>query len=93
MLVKLVLVFPLSTAVCERGFSTLRRVKSDWYCSLLTPAIDDLMRVSIEGPSKLKYFDIVSAMNRWWLSVKKSKRPNTQSYGPQGEATLTKEDE
>ena len=50
MFVKLVLVFTLSTAVCERGFSTLKRVKSDWRCSLSTPAIDDLMRVSIEGP-------------------------------------------
>ena len=56
MLVKLVLVFPLSTAVCERGFSTLKRAKSDWRCPLSTPTIDDLMRVSIEGPSKLKIF-------------------------------------
>ena len=38
-----------NTAACERGFSTMKRVKSDWHCTLGTYTIDMLMRVKMEG--------------------------------------------
>ena len=33
-LLELLLSFPLSSAVCERGFSAMKRIKSDWRSSL-----------------------------------------------------------
>ena len=33
-LAEIVLVIPMSTAICERGFSALKRIKSDWRSSL-----------------------------------------------------------
>ena len=47
-LVDLILTIPASTAECERGFSAMKRVKSDWRASLNTSNLSDLM---LEGPS------------------------------------------
>jgi hypothetical protein len=30
MLIETVLVLPISSAICERGFSAVKRIKSDW---------------------------------------------------------------
>lgn len=45
-------VYPMANASCERGFSTMKRVKSDWRCTLGNDTMDMLMRVKIEGPKK-----------------------------------------
>ena len=44
-LVYLTTVYPLANAACERGFSTMKRVKSDWRCALGTNTMSMLMRV------------------------------------------------
>ena len=38
-LVHITLLYPLSTSVCERGFSNMKRIKSDWRCSLYTKSL------------------------------------------------------
>ena len=38
-------------SVCERGFSTMKRVKTDWRCGLGTETLDELMRVQIQCES------------------------------------------
>ena len=38
--VHLTSVYPLANAACERGFSTMKTVKSDWCCALRTNTMD-----------------------------------------------------
>ncbi|KAJ8415103.1 hypothetical protein AAFF_G00008010 [Aldrovandia affinis] len=73
-LMHIYMVLPVSTAVCERGFSTLKRVKTDWRSSLTTAQLQRLMFISIEGPA-LEDFDAASAAQRWWTSSLRRRRP------------------
>ena len=59
------LVLPLATACCERGFSTLKRIKSDWRSRLRTETLDHLMRISIDGPD-LESYNADRALQHWW---------------------------
>ncbi|KAL5019991.1 hypothetical protein ScPMuIL_002883 [Solemya velum] len=72
--------FPLFNASCERSFSTMKRIKSDWRCRLTTETLDRLIGISISGP-KLNQFDPKPAVRRWWLDGEKKKRPATVPYG------------
>ena len=49
-LVELLLVFPVSNTTVERGFSAMKHMKSDWRNCLNEETLDNLMRISIEGP-------------------------------------------
>ena len=49
-LMDLVLTLPVSTAECERGFSWLKRTKTDWRSSLHTKSLNKLMCVALESP-------------------------------------------
>ncbi|KAL9987614.1 hypothetical protein ACROYT_G001954 [Oculina patagonica] len=51
MLVEITLNLPLSTAFCERGFSVMGKIKSDWKSCLSVEVLDCLMRIRIEGTS------------------------------------------
>ena len=46
----ILLVFPVSNAIVKRGFSAMRRIKSDWRSSLSEDTLDHLMRISVDGP-------------------------------------------
>ncbi|XP_013383016.1 zinc finger protein 862-like [Lingula anatina] len=78
----LVETYPLSTACCERGFSTMKRIKNDWRCNLATPTLDTLMRVKIAGPQALRQYDPLPAVNRWWLTGERARRPTILPHGP-----------
>jgi len=54
----------IANASCERGFSTMKRVKSDWHCALGTNTMDMLMRVKIEGPRKQADYRPRAAVDR-----------------------------
>ena len=49
------LVLPLSTVDCERGFSTLSRVKTDLRNRLINETLNHLLVISIEGPNPADY--------------------------------------
>ncbi|KAK6191936.1 hypothetical protein SNE40_003508 [Patella caerulea] len=72
--------FPLSNASCERGFSTMKRIKSDWRCRLSNSTVDMLMRIDLEGPP-LNDFNPRPFVNKWWLNGQRSKRPNSVPFG------------
>ena len=74
-------VLPLANASCERAFSTMKRIKSDWRCRLGSEVLDILMRIKI-ADVQLRAFDPKPAVTRWWLSGQRQKRPNTLPYGP-----------
>ena len=58
------LILPVSTADCERGFSTLKRIKTDARNRLKTDTLDKLIRLSSEGPC-MEQFNFDEAATRW----------------------------
>lgn len=73
--------YPLSNAHCERGFSVMKRIKSDWRCCLSNDTLNILMRIDIEGPN-IADFEPRPVVNRWYISGQANRRPNTMPYGP-----------
>jgi hypothetical protein len=55
MLIETVLVLPISSAICERGFSAVKRIKSDWRSNLRTETMNHLLLAAIEGPALEDY--------------------------------------
>ena len=55
---------PVSTAECERAFSTMNRIKTDLRNHLKTSSLDCLMRISIEGPP-IAQFNFERAVDIW----------------------------
>ncbi len=76
-LVCVLLVFAVSNAVVERGFSAMRRIKSDWRSSLSEDTLDHLMRISVDG-LPLAQFDATLAVQRFFSTLR---RPHVQPYG------------
>lgn len=62
---------PISTADCERAFSTMRRIKSRLRSEMWNLTLNHCMRISIEGPP-LQQFDSDAAVDAW--SVLKNRR-------------------
>ena len=54
-LAEIVLVIPMSTVTCDRGFSALKCIKRDWRSSLGVDMLDRLMVIVVEGPSLEDY--------------------------------------
>jgi len=67
------LVLPISAAQCERGFSAQNRIKNSKRSSLGVSTTEDLMRISLEGPS-VEDFDPRPAVDRWMNSAKRARR-------------------
>lgn len=63
-LAAIALVLPVSTAECEQAFSTMKRIKTALRNRLITPNLDHLMRISIDGPN-LHDFDFIKAATSW----------------------------
>ena len=55
---------PMSTAECERAFSSMNRIKTDLRNRLKTSTLDCLMRIGIEGPP-LANFNFERAADIW----------------------------
>lgn len=64
-LVELVLVLPISAAQCERAVSAQNRIKSSTRATLSVSVLEDLIRLSSEGPPVAE-FDPTPAVNRWF---------------------------
>ena len=63
-LASIALIVPVSTADCERGFSTMNRIKTDPRNRLKTETVDKLIRLSSEGP-ELDQFNFETAAMLW----------------------------
>ncbi|KAL7385187.1 hypothetical protein ABVT39_017250 [Epinephelus coioides] len=63
-LVDLVLSFPASMAECERGFNTMKQVKTNWRSSLLSDTLSDLLMVQLSSP-EIKEYDPTKAVMLW----------------------------
>lgn len=78
-LVRIMLVLPVSSAQCERGFSTQKRIKSDIRSALNPNTVEDLIRISVEGPP-LETFDASVSVKRWMEEGQRARRPNFKSW-------------
>lgn len=64
MLIEILLVLPVSTACCERGFSCMSRIKTQYRSRLDTVTLDSLLRIGIDGVSSAD-FDPQRAIALW----------------------------
>ena len=72
-LVEIMLVLPISAAQCERAISAQNRIKNDSRSCLGGQTLEELMRISLEGPS-LAHFDPEPAVKAWFQASKRSRR-------------------
>lgn len=90
-LIKIIQVIPLATAKVERAFSVMGRVKSDWRVNLDTLTLDDLLQISLEGPTA-DAFKADAAVTSWWKAGKQARRPHTRPYGKRSEEEMPPEE-
>ena len=64
------LVLPVSTADCERGFTTMKRIKTRLRSQMINETLNHCMWISMEGP----LFDLKTSVNSW--SALKNRRIN-----------------
>jgi len=75
MLIEILLVLPVCTACCERGFSCMSRIKTQYRSKLDSVTLDYLLRIGIDGVSSAD-FDPQRAIALWWNTGERAKRPN-----------------
>ena len=72
-LMDLILSLPVSTAECERGFSWLKRTKTDWRANLGATSLNDLMCCALESAT-VESFDPLPAVDLWTNSTQRARR-------------------
>ncbi|XP_034725476.1 zinc finger protein 862-like [Etheostoma cragini] len=76
------LTIPATTADCERGFSVMKQVKSDWRSRLKGKTISDLLKTQLCSPD-IKDFDPTKAIEIWHADSLRSRRPDfVRKHGP-----------
>ena len=78
-LIDLTLTLPAHSADCERGFSHLKQIKSDWRSRLTCESLTDLMRIQLYSPA-IDQFDPTDAINLWIRSGLRSRRPLSKKH-------------
>ena len=77
-IVEIWLVFAVSSAEPERGFSLMGRIKSDWRSVLSNDSLNDLMIVRLSNKN-IKSYNVSRAVSLWWS---KTARRLTAPHGP-----------
>ncbi|XP_032364193.1 zinc finger protein 862 [Etheostoma spectabile] len=76
------LTIPATTADCERGFSVMKQVKSDWRSRLKGETLSDLLKTQLCSPD-IKDFDPTKAIEIWHADSLRSRRPDfVRKHGP-----------
>ena len=70
----LVLSLPAGSSVCERGFSAMKTIKSQYRNRLAASKVSDLMVVKMHSPD-IQSFEPAKAIDRWNHSSKRPRRP------------------
>lgn len=77
-LVSIILMYktlPISTAICERGFSLLNNIKTDKRNKLNVDTLDILIRIKLHGPV-IEDFDSTEAIEMWWQEAIRKRKPD-----------------
>ena len=75
---------PTTSVDFERGFSTMRQVKTDWRSKLHIITLNDCMRISLEGPS-IANFDPTNVIHKYYSVGIKKRRPDYAAVGRDAE--------
>ena len=67
------LILPISTADCERGFSTMKSIKARLQSMMSNVTLNHCMRISMKGQPFDK-FDVDTAVNSWSMLKKQEDR-------------------
>ncbi|XP_029628081.1 uncharacterized protein LOC115205845 [Salmo trutta] len=78
-LVDLLLSFPASTAECERGFNTMKQVKTDWRSNLKSDTLSDLLMVQLSS-SEIREYDLIKAGMLWHQDSVRIRRPDFMDH-------------
>ena len=70
-----VLSIPAHSVECERGFSLMKLVKSDWRNSLTDEAVTDIMRITLQS-ADIKEYNPDPAIHLWNKASILGCRPN-----------------
>ncbi|KAJ4947448.1 hypothetical protein JOQ06_009483 [Pogonophryne albipinna] len=76
-IVEITQVLPMSSSCCERGFSSMKRIKSDWRSCLSNEMLSFLLHISVHGPPA-QQFNAEKAVTKWWSSGCRTRRPQFQ---------------
>ena len=79
-LVDIALTVPASNAQCERGFSYLKMIKSDWRSTLTVSSVNDIMRIVLHS-DPIGSYDPTAAIALWLKSGVKPRRLSIKPYG------------
>ena len=81
-LVDYILTLPASSAICERGFSKMKQIKSDFRSRMSSSTLTMLMRIILATPC-IEEFDPVPAISLWDNGTVsgRARRPDTLPYG------------
>lgn len=78
------LTIPATTADCERGFSVMKQMKSDWRSRLKGETLSDLLKTQLCSPD-IKDFDPTKAIDIWHADSLRSRRPDfVRKHGTKG---------
>ncbi|XP_062616971.1 zinc finger protein 862-like isoform X2 [Saccostrea cucullata] len=73
-LIDLLLTLPSSSSECERGFSQMKKIKTDSRTRLTEASLDDLLTVSLHSDA-IDKFDPIPAINKWVHGAVAKRRP------------------
>lgn len=83
--IAIVMLLPMSTASCERGFSLMNRIKSKGRSRVTNSLLNNLMSISCDTDN-LDTFDLQPAINQWSSNV--HRRPGNRKEKPK-DSSLT----
>ena len=72
---------PMNTACCERAFSHMKQIKSDWRSRLGPSTLSMLLRICLEGKN-LDQYQPERDVAHWWSKGDRARRPNQIPSGP-----------
>ena len=90
-LLRIVLVIPVQTATLERGFSLMKRTKTDWRNRLSPKTLSQLMMIKLNGPD-MDHFNPEAAIMKWWQAGPRSRRLIHYRHQSESETSESEED-
>ena len=79
LLVDLLLTIPAHSSECERGFSLMKLVKTDWRNCLTDEAVTDLIRIILHSAG-IKEYNPDQVVHQWRKASIRGRRPNQKVW-------------
>ena len=83
---------PVQTATLERGFSLMKRTKTDWRNRLSPKSLSELMMIKLNGPNNMDNFNPEPAIMKWWQAGPRSRRITPYRHQSESETSESEED-